>query len=588
MKKRILQTALCLAAGCSWFIGGRAQTKLQNVFNNLIYFDFVTTDTRMMVRQTSSFAASEADVDQVLNYMNTPFGGIENEKTPKSPLLLGVKLAPATVDYWGGDVRMASKEYTCYHISNDSPAVIVALGINKNNIDEFIYHVVENDSVELVPWSKIPGLEQKYGAKKPYGSIGSFLAPGRQLMVEVRSVKDYNIRDGFFFDWRKSYRPAISQINVAMPEIGTRIYYFNINYSKMNRGWATKFDEKTGLPLDMAFPADSVDEMLISLDRHETVPYSLYLIRKTAARTDTITLNYYMRDDVFHFDGRNYKEPGKYELIIQRTAELGHWQEEQLLRLHFEVQPPPVLEKKVSIKQTLPYLGATLGGVALLFIGFRRSSRIKLARSMQARQVIQLQLRSIRSQLNPHFMFNALTSIQNLMNKKDTEGANHYLARFADLTRTVLDTADQELISLEDELKILEDYLQMEKLRFGFDYQVTVDNKINIANTQVPAMLLQPFVENAVKHGIAGLHEKGGVSVSINEDEKDIVIRVMDNGNGFDKSRIAEQGAGHGIRLSEERIQLLNKVYGDQPSTLHIQSDERGTVITIRLSNWVA
>lgn len=586
MKKRILFLVLLVMAGGGWSNVVWAQGRPMETFNHQIRFDFITTDTRMMVRQHSVFAAADFDVSQVLDYMNTSYGGVDKEKTPKSPLLLGVKLASTTGDFFSGDVRMASKEFTCYHISNDSPAVVIALGINKDNIDDYIYHVVENDSAEIIPWSKIPKLEQKYGAKQPYGAFGEFFAPGRRLMVEVRSIKDYSIRDGLFFDWRKNYKPVIKQLFMIQPETGNRIYYFNINYDKMNQGWAKRFDEKTGLPIDLAFPADSVDEMSLAFDRHETVSYSLYLIRRAAARTDTMTLNYYFRDDIYSFDSKNYKEPGKYEFIIQRTGPLGMWPEDQSLRLKFEVQPPPVLEKKVSIKQTLPYLGATLGGVALLFAGFRRNSRRKLARSVQARQATQLRLRSIRSQLNPHFMFNALTSIQNLMNKNDTEAANHYLGRFADLTRTVLDSTDHELISLEEELKILDDYLRMEKLRFGFEYDITVDEKINIANTQVPAMLLQPFVENAIKHGIAGLHEKGKVSVSIYEEVKDIVMTVTDNGAGFDKGGVVEKG--HGIRLTEERILLLNKVYGDQPSTLDIGSGDNGTVITIRLTNWSA
>ncbi|HVW58543.1 MAG TPA: histidine kinase, partial [Puia sp.] len=278
----------------------------------------------------------------------------------------------------------------------------------------------------------------------------------------------------------------------------------------------------------------------------------------------------------------------KYEIIIQPPYELGSWPEDQMLRIPFEVQPPPVLDKRVSVKQTLPYLGATLGGVALLFWGYRRNNKLRLARSAQARQTIDLQLKSVRSQLNPHFMFNALTSIQNLMNKNDTRAANHYLAKFADLTRTVLDSSNQELISLEDELKILEDYLQMEQLRFGFQYDIRVDGNINIANTEVPSMLLQPFIENAVKHGVAPLQGRGMVSIWIDKDDKDLVLKVRDNGKGFDKEDIAGKPSTFGIKLSEERIQLLNKVYKEQPSSLDIVPGVEGTTVVIRLTSWMA
>jgi LytS/YehU family sensor histidine kinase len=174
------------------------------------------------------------------------------------------------------------------------------------------------------------------------------------------------------------------------------------------------------------------------------------------------------------------------------------------------------------------------------------------------------------------------------MNKNQTRDANHYLAKFADLTRKVLDSSEQELISLEDELKILDDYLQMEQLRFGFEYRISVDEKINIANTEVPAMLLQPFVENGVKHGIATLHEKGLIEVVIDKDGNDLLLKVVDNGKGFGEMNGKEKGSSLGIKLSEERIVLLNKVYKEHPSSLAIQSSDSGTSVSMRLANWVS
>lgn len=583
-----MKSVFLLAAWCLSF-GAFGQTKHAYTFGRSILFEFESTDTRMMVRQPITYAASDRDVDGVWEYMSGRYTGVEDNKVPKSPLLLGVKLDSAVGEYFGAPVRSISRTYNSYVISDGSPAILIAMGINKDNVKDYIYHVVENDSVEIIPWSRIPRLDQQYGAKKPYGFIGKFQDPGRQLLVEVRNIKDYHIRDGAIFDWRPNARPVVDQIIINIPGDGNgRIDYFNINYPKMNRGWATKFDKQTGLPLDLAFPIDSVVDMRLMFDHHESVPYDIYLIKKTAAGTDTMDIRRYLLEDYIDIWNRYYREQGKYELIIQKTEDLGYWPEDQIIRIPFEVQPPPVLEKKLSVKQALPYLGATLGGVALLFLGFRRSSKIKLARSRQARESAQLQLKSVRSQLNPHFMFNALTSIQNLMNKSDTKAANHYLAKFADLTRTVLDSSNQELISLEDELKILDDYLQMEQLRFGFQYHIIVDGNVNIANTEVPAMLQQPFVENAVKHGVALLHEEGRIRIHIYKDKKDLVLKVMDNGKGFNRGDIAGKPSAFGIRLSEERISLLNKVYKGPPSSLDIEPGVDGTTVTVRLASWMA
>lgn len=582
MKLFILLAAWCLSLQA--FSQNRAYT-----FGRTIQFQLESTDTRMMVRQSSTFAANDWNVDGIREFLAAKGIREWQNKVPRSPILLGVKLDPALTNFNGAPIRVVSRTYNSYLISDGSPAIVIAMGINKDNIDDYIYHVVENDSVEIVPWSKIPALEQKYGAKKPYGLIGNFQAPGKQLLVEVKNVKDYHLRDGVVFNWQTNFRPVVNQMIIDMPEDASRrIHYFNINYPKMNRGWATKFDKQTGLPLDFAFPADSVEEIRLTLDHHESVAYTIYLIKKTPARTDTTEVTTFLYDDLWEIGKRYYNEPGKYELIIQPAYELGSWPEDQMLRIPFEVQPPPVLDKRVSVKQALPYLGATLGGVALLFWGYRRNNKLKLARSAQAKQTIDLQLKSVRSQLNPHFMFNALTSIQNLMNKNDTRAANHYLAKFADLTRTVLDSSNQELISLEDELRALEDYLQMEQLRFGFQYDIRVDGNINIANTEVPAMLLQPFVENAVKHGVAPLQGQGMVSICIDKDDKDLVLKVSDNGRGFSKEDIAGKTSTFGIKLSEERIQLLNKVYKEQPSSLDIVPGVDGTTVVIRLTSWMA
>jgi LytS/YehU family sensor histidine kinase len=156
---------------------------------------------------------------------------------------------------------------------------------------------------------------------------------------------------------------------------------------------------------------------------------------------------------------------------------------------------------------------------------------------------------------------------------------------FADLTRKVLNTSERELISMEDELKILEDYLQMEQLRFGFQYQIKVDNSINIANTDIPAMLLQPFVENAIKHGVATLQQKGMIQVLINKQENDLILSVTDNGQGFNQTVVQNNKTAFGLKLSKERIALLNLMYKDQPVALNIDPKTTGTTITIKLTN---
>lgn len=499
----------------------------------------------------------------------------------KHPIWLGVKLNPNLVDFFSSNIKSVSKEYASYIISDTSTAILIAYGITKANVDDYRYHVVENDSVELVPWSKIPMLQQKYGAIEPYGFLGKFKAPGKQLLIEVVNTKNYDIRQGVVCDWKPNFKPFVTRI-----EINRLKDYFDLDNLKLNHGYAKKFNEHTGMPVDFSFPADSVVSMRLYYKHHETIPYVVYLVKNERGKKDTTEMGYYNRENYYDIDSKFYNRPGKYEIIIQRANDLGKWPEEQMLRIPFNVEPPPVSDKKVSIKQTLPYIIATLTGVVLLFGGYYRRNQVKLLRAAQEKQTAGLKLQSIRAQLNPHFMFNALTSIQNLVNKNDIAGANHYLSKFAGLTRQVLDTGNDELLSLEQEITILDDYLQMEQLRFGFKYEIKVDEALNKANTDIPAMLLQPFVENAVKHGVAVLKEAGIIKISIIREAKDIIFAIEDNGKWINQDSPGEIN-GYGVKLSEERVALLNQLYKDQPVSLNIDTQGPGTVVSIRLSNWI-
>ncbi|MEJ7558635.1 MAG: histidine kinase [Pedobacter sp.] len=587
--RKITGLLLLLATTISTAVFSQKEEKLY--FGKNIYFNFISTDIRMNTRGPVTYSAEDTRIYSALNYLRRP-SGVHVKVTPVSPIILGVKLTDSLTDYYGAGITVLSKIYQSYIIKDTSSAILVALGITKQNVKDYRYRVIEDDTVERVRWSPIP-LSQNYGAKEPYGFIGKFKAPGKQLLVEVQNIKEFKISDGVVFDWRNDSKPVTTELLVELPYNGTdRIEYFNINHLGLNKGYATQFDKKTGLPLDFKFPVGSVSNLRLSLKSHLTIPYAIYMIKNTGDRIDTAYVENYLLNNFLgnyiDIDSRHFNQAGKYELIIQRNARLGYWPEDQVLRIPFTVQPLPSLEKRASLRQALPYLIAAIVAVGLLFWFYRRRTKVRLALSAQARQNTNLKLRSIRAQLNPHFMFNALTSIQNLVNKHDMEGANHYLSHFADLTRKVLNTGDRDLISLEDEIKILDDYLQMEQLRFNFKYKLELGADVNAANIEVPPMLLQPFVENGIKHGISNLRENGLINVSIQIQGNDLVFSITDNGPGFKQNDTMNSNGSYGLRLSEERLQLLNEVYKQQPAKLDVQSDGSGTRITITLMNWIS
>jgi len=292
------------------------------------------------------------------------------------------------------------------------------------------------------------------------------------------------------------------------------------------------------------------------------------------------------------FDKSIFKKSGDYEIIIQpmikwtncrncdiSTKEIEKYTARYTLSINLD-------EENFTQKELFTYIGysgALLGiFVGLIGVYIKRRNKKKLLVEQQQKEISKSKLEVVRSQLNPHFLFNALAGIQNLMNKNEIDNANRYLSKFARLTRNVLDS--KELVSLTEEKTLLDDYLQMEQLRFGFQYKINASLDLDTENIEIPAMLLQPFVENAVKHGIAEKGNSGEITISFEKQVLDLVIKISDNGKGFDATQTYN---GLGLALSKNRISLLNTIYKTTLFVLDIQSGINGTVVTITLTQWL-
>lgn len=286
------------------------------------------------------------------------------------------------------------------------------------------------------------------------------------------------------------------------------------------------------------------------------------------------------------FDKSIFKKSGDYEIIIQPQlrGDISPNEIEKYITRHtlsISLEEQNYTKKELLIFAFIAAFSVGLIFLVILYYTKKRNNQ-KLAEKEQQKNTAKLQLNSIRSQLNPHFMFNALSGIQNLMNKNEIDNANKYLSKFARLTRHVLD--DQELISLSQEKTLLDDYLQMEQLRFGFMYEINFSEDLDLANIEIPSMMLQPFVENAVKHGIAQKTADGKILISFSKQTNDLVLTVSDNGTGFDTER---KNNGWGLQLSNSRIALLNSIYKENRFTLAIQSNPNGTKISLTLTDWL-
>jgi sensor histidine kinase YesM len=185
-------------------------------------------------------------------------------------------------------------------------------------------------------------------------------------------------------------------------------------------------------------------------------------------------------------------------------------------------------------------------------------------------RAVELEMQALRAQMNPHFIFNCLSSINRFIFKNDNKLASDYLTRFSRIIRMVLMNSSRKLITLEDELEMLRLYLDLERLRFkdAFDYSITTTNIVDAGAIFIPPLLLQPFCENAVWHGLMHKETKGHLNIIISEviseNEKVLHCLIEDDGVGRGKaaemkSKSAESEKSLGLKITTERLALLNQ-----------------------------
>ncbi|MCD0477615.1 histidine kinase [Chryseobacterium sp. LC2016-29] len=177
-------------------------------------------------------------------------------------------------------------------------------------------------------------------------------------------------------------------------------------------------------------------------------------------------------------------------------------------------------------------------------------------------------LQSLRREMNPHFIFNSLNSVNHFIATNNELEANQYLTKFSKLMRGVMENSSEDFIPFQQELDLLQNYLALEKTRFSdkFDYEIEVDESLNTQSLKVPGMLIQPFLENAVWHGLRYRTEKGFLSLKFEKNNDSLNIFIEDNGIGIEESKKQKtehqkSRKGRGMKNTLERIALLNDLY---------------------------
>jgi len=308
---------------------------------------------------------------------------------------------------------------------------------------------------------------------------------------------------------------------------------------------------------------------------------------------------------LFHqFNDSLYNETSSQQLAEMQTKYETEKKEQEILLLNKDKKIQEVelikTQDQVKYQKYINYLGVSFTiivvvvGVLLFYVyRFKKASE---KNKLQKRN-LDIENKLLRTQLNPHFIFNSLNAIQNFVLKNNSEMATRYLSDFATLMRYILNNSKKMFVELSNELEVVELYLKLEQIRFNqkFSYTINYSKELDIDFILVPPMILQPFLENSIIHGILNKEGKGKIHIDIIEDGNVLCCNIQDDGVGRKRAHIIKNNfikkssfSSLGIQINRDRINLLNKELNanGKISIIDLMDDEKkstGTKVEIIL-----
>ncbi|MBN8860195.1 MAG: histidine kinase [Sphingobacteriales bacterium] len=511
-------------------------------------------------------------------YINTVFNK-ENEVKELTAFRLGVN-----ENYT--QLTGVYKHTSAVPLFDSIPVVVTAYGIDSANKNLYRFRVLKNKTEEIIPWHEIKffspvfmyyrynvdGTEQKEMAY-----LGQFGMPvDNSITIEVKNLKVPDTTYSISAVWMKRAPEVIATFTPQSIQQLITVYKYQWKYDRYGIEGPSYYG-------DIDLP--SVDTLLTTRQRflHNENNIFFYLNYKVN-NTALIEYNVVRGKDSIGWTTNSFDaniiwlqelSPGKYTLLMRYA-----FQRQTVSSFSFSVIPAWYQTTWFTI---VAGILLALSGMSVYLIIKNRRQKIKIKEQHIQHQVTEAEIKSIKSQFNPHFVFNALNSIQGLITKNDIESAHAYLSDFSRLLRNSLKESEHDFISLSKDISLIDNYLKLEQLRFGFHYRISIDETINKDAVEVPVLLLQPVIENAVKHGISGLYKDGVLKIDYAVKENNIIATVTDNGAGY--SNIQK---GHGLKLTDDRIALLNKVLKGQSVLWQINNTGSGTQALFIFKNWLS
>ena len=447
-------------------------------------------------------------------------------------------------------------------------AIAVNDSFNLNRDLTYILMNTGNSYGELKEYEKAlnyyqQSLKVSYAANNEYG-IASNLANSGSV---YNQMKQYDKALDFHLQalriWEKS--PNKTKLATSLLETGQ-------TYVKLNRFSLAKKHLEEGLALAQELNAKG---LMQDGYRDFTELYANANDYKQAYEFEK--LFHAMKDSIF--SENNVKQINELQTKFE-TAE----KDKQIVVLagEKEIQAKEI-QRQTTLKRS--FIGGLIavvllaGLVVLIFRQRLKNQKLLTAKNEEVkevnfkRQLSELEMKALRAQINPHFLFNCMNSINRMILNDESENASRYLTKFSKLVRSILENSEAPTVSLENELAMLESYIQLEALRFKgkINYQIVLDESIEPEDTYLPSMVLQPFVENAIWHGLMHkeTEDKGMITIAIREDEDRLLCTIEDNGVGREKAQILREKSvlkskSMGMKITEERLRLLSKEQMEQ------------------------
>ena len=339
---------------------------------------------------------------------------------------------------------------------------------------------------------------------------------------------------------------------------------------------------KTSRFLDAEKVLDSAQVHVVKLDNRDLVReiiyarYELEYAKKNYKTALAHLKNIYHRDSIYN--AQNIAD--KIHLI-----EIQYFQQEKISNKELIITKQKYTQTfywwLITIFIFIFFIAVTIG--TALYFGIQRN--IEKDKLKAKEKLVSLEQQALMAMMNPHFVFNIMNSIQYFINTREQNMANEVLTGFAKLIRTNLEICSKSYITLEEEINYLQQYLSLEKIRFGdkMNYAFNIPSSVDLDDILIPSMLLQPFVENAVWHGIMPSENGGNITIDLVCTPNDLIINIIDTGIGIKNSKPSnhETHLSRGMKLINDRITLLNKI-NKFPISINIhQTGEKGTSVSV-------